>query len=432
MHRAVATNERRYDLDWLRVIAIVLLLYFHTAMIFAAELDWHIRSEETSHALLEFNFFLSRWRMALLFLISGIGTGFALGSRTAGPYLRERFTRLVVPVVFGMLVIVPPQIYFERLADGAGFASYLHFWPSVLELRPYPEGNMSWHHLWFVVYLFLYSVAALPLFLYLRSEAGRPLRERIARWLRRASLYVLALPLGFVMAALLPIFPGPQDVVSDWAHLAYYFLFFVYGYVLYGVPELWSEVERRRRTSLGLAILCILVINVLRWNDADPALGYSLASAGYRGLHAMNSLCWVLAILGYGRRHLNVRNRFLDYANEGIYPFYILHQTVIVMVGYYAVQVRDDAMTMFWFVSTVSLILTVAAYEFLVRPYPVTRFLFGMKPRPAPALGFAAPAPAVSVPVLGLSAEEADATAGVGSGGAPLARISGTHPGRHP
>ncbi len=104
-------GERRHDLNWLRVIAILLLLYFHTGMIFTAEWDWHIKNPETSHLVLEVNYFFSRWRMALLFLIAGIGTHYALRRRSAGEYAGERTKRLLVPVLFGMLVIVPPQIY---------------------------------------------------------------------------------------------------------------------------------------------------------------------------------------------------------------------------------------------------------------------------------------------------------------------------------
>lgn len=382
-HRA---PERRHDLDWLRVIAILLLLYFHTGMIFVAEWGWHIKNAETSSLLLELNFFLSRWRMALLFLISGIGTSYALRRRSAGRYVGERAKRLLVPVLFGVLVIVPPQLYMERLAGGAAYASFLDFYPDVFTKGAYPEGNLSYHHLWFVFYLFLYSVAALPLFLFLRSEAGARWAGRITRALRGRGLYALALPLGAVLAALVVRFPGPQDVVHDWAYLLYFFLFFVYGYLLSVADGLWATIEARRRTSLTLAFLSILAIDYLRWNDAAPHFAYSLPNTLYYLLEAFNAWCSVLAILGYGKRYLNVRTRVLDYANEGIYPFYILHQTVIVVIGFYVIQVEESILAKYLFVSTVSLVLCWAIYDLLVRPFPAMRFLFGMKP-PRAAVG---------------------------------------------
>jgi glucans biosynthesis protein C len=386
------TGERRHDLDWLRVIAIVLLLYFHTGMIFTAEWGWHIKNPETSHLVLEINYFLSRWRMALLFLISGIGTHYALRRRTAGEYAGERAKRLLVPVLFGMLVIVPPQIYMERLASGAAYASYLEFWPSVLQLRPYPEGNLSWHHLWFVLYLFLYSLAALPLFLLIRGERGRGWMNRLGRDLRGWRLFAPAAPLGAVLAALLVRFPGPQNIVHDWAHLLYYFIFFLLGYLICVVDGVWPVIEARRRTSLTLALLSILTINYLRWNDLSPDFAYSFQNTLYQLLHGLNAWCWVLAILGFGRRYLNFRSAVLEYANQGIYPFYILHQTVIVVVGFYVVQVDESILSKFLFVSTVSLLLSWAMYDLFVRPFRLTRFLFGMKvAAPAAGVGGAAP-----------------------------------------
>lgn len=373
------TPTRRYDLDWLRVIAIVLLLYFHTGMIFVSEWGFHIKNPDTSPLLLEFNFFLSRWRMALLFFISGVGTSFALGRRTAAQYVGERARRLLVPLAFGMFVIVPPQIYFERLPNGAPYASYLDFYPEVFRLEPYPKGAFSWHHLWFIFYLFGYSVIALPPFLYLRGKAGRRWATRIGRAVRGPGLYALALPLGAVLAALIVSYPGPQNIVDDWASLIYYFLFFVYGYVLH-VAGAWDVIEARRRTSLALAFLAILAIDTVRWNDATPAFTYSAANAAYYLLQGFNAWCWVLAILGYGRRYLNRPSRFLERANEGIYPFYILHQTVIIIVGFYVIRVEESILAKFLFTSTVSLAVSWALYDLLIRPVPALRFLFGMKP----------------------------------------------------
>jgi glucans biosynthesis protein C len=380
MNRATVNGERRHDLDWLRVIAILLLLYFHTGMIFTAEWGWHIKNPETSHLVLEVNYFLSRWRMALLFLIAGIGTHYALRRRSAGEYARERTKRLLVPVLFGILVIVPPQIYMERIAGGAEYSSFLAFWPTVLDLRPYPAGNTSWHHLWFVVYLFLYSLAALPLFLLLRREGARDRAARLTAHLGGWKIYALALPLGAVLAMLVVRFPGPQDIIHDWAYLLFYFLFFVYGYMLSVADGVWRTIEQQRRASLTLALLAILAINYLRWNELSPGFAYSVSNTLYYLLQGFNAWCWVLAILGYARRHLNFRSPVLEYANEGIYAFYILHQTTIVVVGFYVVQVDESILAKYLFVSTVSLLLSWAIYDLLVRPFPIVRFLFGMKP----------------------------------------------------
>jgi peptidoglycan/LPS O-acetylase OafA/YrhL len=374
-------RRRRQDLDWLRVIAILLLLFFHSAMPFVAEWGWHLKNAETSHLLLELNYFLSRWRMALLFLISGVGTAYALGTRGAGQFLRERARRLLLPLAFGMLVVVPPQIYLERLARGASFGSYLEFWPTVLELRFWPAGNLSWHHLWFVAYLAIYSLALLPLFLALRGERRRRMVGRLTAVVRRAGLQAFALPLALPLVLLLPRFPGPQNVVDDVAMLLYYLVFFLYGYLLADADAIWAEIERRRATSLRWAVGCTLAVNVLRWNGVDPDPGYTAAWAAYGGLLALGAWSSVVTILGYARRHLTRGGPVLAYANEGIYPFYILHQTVIVTVAFYVIPLPEGPIAKFAFVSLVSFALTAALYEVAVRPFDVARVLFGMTRR---------------------------------------------------
>jgi peptidoglycan/LPS O-acetylase OafA/YrhL len=401
MNAQGTARPRRHDLDWLRVIAIVLLLFFHSAMPFVEEWGWHLKNPQTSPLMMELSYFLSRWRMALLFLISGVGTAFALGFLPARGYLRERAKRLLVPLGFGILVVVPPQIYMERLAQGAGYRSYLEFWPTVLRVEPYPAGSFSWHHLWFIAYLFLYSVAALPLFLWLRSERGRRTRAALHRRLAGPALYMLGLPLGLVLATLYVRWSGPQDIINDWGHLVYYFGFFVFGYLLAEADDAWRWMEDRRRVSLALATACIVAINYLRWNDVEPAWGYSPANAAYLVLQGFNAWFWVLALLGFGRRFLSFRNRVLDYASEGIYPFYILHQTVIVVVAFYVIRAPDGVWAKFAFTSAVSFALTVAIYDLAVRPFRVTRFLFGMKNPPRAASTVPAPPGVVDAEGLG-------------------------------
>ena len=159
-------KTRLYELDWLRIIAILILVYFHTGMFFTTW-DWHIKNNVTTRSLDYVMVWLHQWRMALLLVISGAGTFYALGFRKAGTYMSERFKRLIIPLIFGMLVVVPPQIYLEKIKN---YASYLDFYPTIFEMVPSPEGNTSWHHLWFILYLFLFSVVLLPAFLYVQGN----------------------------------------------------------------------------------------------------------------------------------------------------------------------------------------------------------------------------------------------------------------------
>lgn len=380
---ANAEAERRHDLDWLRVLAILLLLFFHCGMPFVAEWGWHIKNSETSEIFLEWMHFLSRWRMALLFFVSGAGTWFVMKRASASEYLRRRFLRLFVPLVFGILVVVPPQIYIERLFQSGShspYSSYWAFYPSVFEFRPYPEGNTSWHHLWFVAYLFLYSILGVPFFLALRSESGRRLAGRLAGNLSAPLVYSFGLPIAAVFASLIIRFRGPQNLVDDWAMFLTYFLYFLCGYLFTMERRFADWLEQNRERSLGLACLCYVSLAYFRWNDLEPAWAYSLANLLFLGLAALNAWFWVLALLGFGRRYLNRPNRWLRYANEAIYPFYILHQTVIVVLGFYVIRTSDTVLVKFLFLSVSSGAVTMVLYHFLVRPWALTRFLFGMQP----------------------------------------------------
>ena len=376
--------NRRYDIDWLRVIAIVLVLYFHTAMIFVEEWDWHIKNEEKSYLWLEFNFFLSSFRMPLLFFISGVGSYFALKRRTGWQYIKERHNRLLIPVIFGMFVIVPPQIYFERIFNGQSFSSYFDFYPSVLQLIPYPNGNFSWHHLWFVVYLFVFSAVAAPVFVYLKSASGKKLLNGFTWLSSKWGLYVLLIPTVLCFATLCRWYPRSNDLIHDLGYLVYWFTFFFSGYLVESDARVWERIEKNRKLSLMMAFLVLVVMNVIRWNRIEPHLLEESAFQMYyavvfRALYPICGWLWLLVALGYGRKYLNQPSRFLAYANRGIYPFYILHQTIIIMIGYYVIQVSESILSKFLFISTLSLILSVVIYDFLIRPFRITRFLFGVK-----------------------------------------------------
>ena len=377
--------QRMYDLDWLRVIAIILVLYFHVAMIFTAEWDWHIKNKELSNLWLEFNYWLSRFRMPLLFFISGVGSFFALRKRTGWLFIKERHNRLVIPLVFAMFFIVPPQIYMERMFDGATYSSFWDFYPQTFNLVPYPEGDFSWHHMWFVCYLFVYSIVALPLFVWIKSERGKQFMAKQV-WLGKKSfIYLLILPTVLVYLFWTVKFERTNNLIEDWGWICYWFTFFLIGYIVASRQEFWDSLERNRRNSLKWAFLCIIALNYLRWNKilpwdtwGDDWYGH-WEVFGYLALEAIDAWLWLFALIGYGRKYLNKPSKLLAYANEGIYPFYILHQTIIIVIGYYIIHIEESIGMKYLAVSTLSFVITVGIYEFFIRPYGLMRFLFGVK-----------------------------------------------------
>jgi glucans biosynthesis protein C len=356
----------RYDfLDWLRVLAIFVLLFFHTGMMFVGW-GWHIQNSDVITALQLPMDISHRLRMPLLFVIAGAGMWFALGNRNAGGLVRERSVRLLLPALAGMLLIVPPQIYFERLFRGQWDGGYLSFFfERVLQFRPYPDGDFSWHHLWFVVYLYVYVFLLLPLLLWWRS-AKKVVKPGV--W-----LYALGLPLALNEAILKPLYPESHKLIGDWYIFNHYLLLTLYGCLLASMRQAWDWFATRRQLSLGLTLI-VFGTAMLGFEtgmiERDTPADALVATV----------FTWmaVMAFIGYGRRYLSFCNPLLRWARDASYPIYILHQTVIIAIGYWVIQQPWTAWTKFAVVVLATIAICVALYEG-IRRFSLTRLLFGMK-----------------------------------------------------
>lgn len=380
------SSSRQSYLDWLRILAILGVLFFHSAMAFVAEWEWHIKNKETSYLLMEFNFWLSRFRMPLLFFISGTVAYFMLKKKSGLSFVGLRFRRLFVPLLFGMLVVVPPQIYVERLTQGYK-GSYWEFWATVFEFKPYPMGgSLSWHHLWFILYLFIYDVLFTPLFKWTFSERGQRALARLNGLAKGARLYVLIIPGVIIYASLTLEFPQTGDLIHDWCSNFYWLQFLLVGFLCIALPSLMDSLERNRRTSLAIGFLTFLFINYFRWNDLQPwdALANwrsDWRTYAYLALTPLMAWGWVMAAVGYGKRYLNKKHRILDYLNQAVYPFYILHQSVMLVLVYYIVQTQETILMKYLFTVVATFFVSMGIYHLLIRPFGVMRLLFGMKPK---------------------------------------------------
>jgi glucan biosynthesis protein C len=355
--------QRRHDIDWLRVLATLLLFYFHSAKIFYLWGPWYIQNAQKSRAVSYVSLFIDHWHMPLFFVLAGAASWFALRKRSGGQYAIERLKRLLVPYIFGLLVIVPPQIYFELRHQRRYAGSYLEFYPHFFD-PAYTGGTFDMGHLWFILYLFAFSLIGLPLFLYLRRESGQRLMGRLAGFFTRPGvLLLLAIPIMLTDYVLLHFYPNP----------VYFLTFFLYGYILMADARLEKAIDRHKGVALilGLAVYVIWISLVTR-GVIDP----NWLQPIWKDLIAWLSL---IALLGYGRQFLNFANRFLRYFGEAGYPLYILHQTAIVVIGFYVVQWDAGVLVKLVTIIVASFVISTALYE-LLRRTNVTRFLFGMRP----------------------------------------------------
>lgn len=379
----LSENTRRYDLDWLRFIAIVILLFFHTGMWFN-NWGWHVKNNETTVSFQYWMIWSHFFRMPLLLFISGAGTYMALSKRTPGQFAGERFRRLFIPLVFGIFVVVPPQIFYEHISH---YANYWDFYKTVFEFKPYPEGSFSWHHLWFILYLFLYSLLALPLLTYLRSEKSTAFKNWVASRLQSAWWLLLG-PLAIIVISqvlLRPIFPEEtHDLIHDWAFFTFYFLFFLFGMVAYSAQSLWASIGKQRKALLVGLLMALVPFYVCYFHFRDLiALPFTDETVELIFDVVGIFVAWftVITIIAYGQTYLNKPHPWLASINEGLYPFYILHQTVIIAIGYYVCQWPWSIAGKYWMINLLTLIFCVAFYLILIRPFKLMRFLFGLKPK---------------------------------------------------
>jgi glucan biosynthesis protein C len=372
--------RREYGLDWLRVIAFVILIGYHTGMFFVPW-EWHVKNPEQCESLRWIMLFFNRWRIPLLFFISGAGVFFSLRRRRFGQFAAERVRRLLLPLAFGIFVVVPPQIYFERLYRGQTTASYWAFWKTVFDFIPYPAGNTSWHHLWFVAYILVYSLLGLPLFALLKSGAGRRAIEALARAAERPGVvYLVNVPNIVVGLWLGPKWPTTHNLVADWANLTGSLLTFLWGFVICGNDRFLGLVERKRREFLILALAMTFAMYLLlitgwhaKWGPVVRLLVAELVSS-YLGMG------WIFALVGYARAKLNYESPALRYATRAVYPFYIAHQTITVAIGYYMVGWKAPVAVKFPILAAGTFLGSWLVFE-LARRNPVSRVLMGMPPR---------------------------------------------------
>jgi glucans biosynthesis protein C len=375
MKNLTESSNRQYYLDWIRVLAMAVIFFHHNARLFNAGEDWHVKNASSNLAASIAVIFNGQWLMPLFFLIAGAGVYYALQSRRAGQFALERTLRLLVPLIFGMLVIVVPQAYFEAVSHGEQLGQYNIFQIYAVYLQTLP--NMNWFHLWFMVDLFLFSIITIPLFFV--KIGGQTLISRLARsfdnpW-ALLSLFVISITLVNVL-----VYPdGFWGYRNGGWNIITYLLFFIFGYLIFAHRRFKDMLTRIRWISLVAGILTFAFIILYVSLFGDPQFGAPMYVFGML-VQALGTWGWLLAILGFGSRYLNRNNRVLAYANEAVLPFYILHQTVIIVIGFFVVQWDTGVGLKYLVISTTSLIGIMAIYELLVRRLNILRWLSGMKP----------------------------------------------------
>jgi peptidoglycan/LPS O-acetylase OafA/YrhL len=374
------TVQRRFDLDWLRVFAILSVFVYHSTLFFNLG-DWHVKNAVTYASVQAFGGFLQIWMMPLVFLISGASIFYAMDKGGASTFFKDKALRLFVPILVAMFTYASLQVYLERVTHGQFSGSYFAFLPHYFEgvyLDVGSEGNFAFHgmHMWYVMILFLYCIIFYPLFRWWKGS-GRGALDKLGGLL--GSPWILWLALAFPILLLGLAIQGTdlEFGAGGWGFL-YYIFFLLYGFVIVSHERLQANIKRMRWFHLILGLVFGVARVFMVANVANPAL--QPFEGTFSGLLKVLSACCLLpAFLGFGMQHLTFTTPFLKYAGEAVMGFYILHQTILLVIGYFVVQWAVPDLAKWTIIFASSFVVIMAIYEFVVRRFRIMRFLFGMK-----------------------------------------------------
>jgi len=372
-------TTRRYDLDWLRIIAFGLLIFYHVGM-FYVTWGWHVKSVYASASVEPLMRLVAPWRLALLFFISGVAIRFATDkTESLGRFAWSRVVRLGLPLLFGIYVWVMLQAYYEVRQSGEFTGSVFAFYPDYVTIeQAFSTITPTWNHLWYLAYVLVYILIAIAILPWLRrvakSHAWHALTKR-----PYVVVFVLILPFVINETWLSPIYPTTHQLINDWAHHAHRLMIFLVGFFVAKDPHFWRSVDKAWKFAPLLAITGWLVLqngqDISAWGEKY------LSGTPLRFLfnYVATIYAWscILTLLGFGQRFLNRESPLLRYLTGAIFCYYVLHQTITIIAGYYLTQYRLGVVTESALVAAITVLGCVVGYE-LIRRVPGIGVLFGV------------------------------------------------------
>jgi peptidoglycan/LPS O-acetylase OafA/YrhL len=376
-------------LDWLRVLAILMVFLFHAVHPFDFG-DWQVKNVDQSEILTIVLLILSIWGMPFFFMVAGAGSWFALQKRTGRQYLRERFYRLLIPFIIGFILFSPIEYYCENMnkiqrglqtSFQSFFSVFSAFNPLLLR---FPGFSPRWwgygYHLWFLGFLFCFALITLPFFLWMKKKTGVSFCSWMAiRCEHRGGLLLFIIPFAAVKLILPTFFP----MEHDWADFIFLMCFYALGFILFADERFTIAIRRDWRIMLTLPTIIIFVmlgmylmdIPVITWYETPGIPQFLLIQI----MISIIAVCYSLTMLFVGMRLLDFSNRWLHYGQEAALPFFVLHQPVIIVIAFFVVQWDAGISLKLPVIILSSFAITIALYELIVRRINPLRSLFGMK-----------------------------------------------------
>ena len=402
MTTTVQQIDRRYDLDWIRVGAFFLLILYHTGM-FYVPWDWHVKTPHVVEGLMPLMLLTNPWRLTLLFLVSGAATRLMADKTTVGQLTGARIVRLLPPLLFAMFVIVPPQSYYEIVEYLAQHPSapvgVENFWVRYVTASGHwcgTDGDClitpTWNHMWFVAYLLFYTLV-LALMLLVWKTAGERIQQAAEYLLKGVGLFAWPiLFLAMLRATLYAKYGETHALVGDHYVHAVSFSAFLLGFGLAKSDTLRERLVAVRWPALIVAVAAWAGWSIYVWTYRhDTPIPSPQLKLLMRFVFAADTWCAIVAILGFGAKHLTHGGPVLRYLSLGVFPFYLVHQTLIVVMAHHLAKLGLPQGLEGAILVVATFAGCFATYE-IVRRIPGVRILFGLKGQPAEALARRPPA----------------------------------------
>lgn len=354
---------RKYYIDNLRTLVILLLFPFHTFRMYTNFDPFYVQGMSNIFCDISVSF-ISIWFMNLLFVLAGISTAYSLEKRSIKEYARERFMKLFIPFIFGVILTVPIQTYyaekFHNGYSGSFFYQYIMFFTKETDLSGY-YGGFTPGHLWFLLFLFIISLMSLPVIKYIKKHGRKPMKKSPSV-LRLVPLFILV-----------NIF----SVIEIGESLGQYMAYFLIGFLILEREEILKELEDKKWILLFSAfILCIVSITIsyfIEWGEP-----FSITAVTLSAVRQLASWITILSLLGVGRSYFNFSNKCTEYLSKSSFAIYLPHQTLLVMIGYYVIPAVHNVALQILIIMILGFISSILVSE-LLKKTRITRFMFGVK-----------------------------------------------------
>ncbi len=364
------STVRLSELDWLRVILILAVFLHHVLMPFNGD-DWHIMNNESSKLLDDIMVYFEQFRLPMLFFISGVGAVILLSKVTVLKFTKDKVLRLFIPLLAGSLFVIPPQTYIENIN------AMQSYW------REYPALALKFetNHLWFIEYLFVFFLLAIPLNKLFASSLGTSIINALQKLSNyKAGLYSLVILLIIIKVYFSLMFPSDDKKIENLSSSAFYFFFFIAGMLFIRSKAIWQAICEQRFYNLLLLFFSTILFYAYYYSpDLSEYLSQDMRWSIWWLVCCLVAWSAFLTILGYAQCYFTKTPKWLSQSNELIYPFYIFHQTVIVVIGYYVIAWQAPISLKIIALLVLSFLITSIICWFIIKPFRILRLLFGLK-----------------------------------------------------